>query len=154
MGFSTVTTHVILFIAAISIATGLLFGIKNFSDNAENSFKGKADDFNNKILTSIQIEVVHYDNTTNSTNIYVKNTGRTMLKPEYFDIYIDGVRVPRNDTNRTVEVISDTEIENTGILDPKEELHIVVYRWLDENITHTVIVTTQYDTNDEETFSV
>jgi archaellum component FlaF (FlaF/FlaG flagellin family) len=153
VGFSTVTTHVILFVAAIGIATGLLFGIKNFSDNAESTFKMKSDDYSNKIKTSIQIEVVHYDNVTNTTSIYVKNTGQTMLKPEQIDVYIDGVRLSRNDGNRTIEIMSDTDSINAGIFDPKEEILILVPGSLDVNKTHEVIITTQYETKDTEVFS-
>jgi len=153
VGFSTVTTHVILFIAAISIATGLLFGMKNFSDNAESTFKMKSDEYNNKIKTGIRIEVISHNNWTNTTNIYVKNTGQTKLDPAKFDIYIDGVRIPRNASNRTIEVIPDTDNVNIGILDPKEAVHIQVFGYLNKDITHEVTVTTQYETRDSDFFS-
>jgi archaellum component FlaG (FlaF/FlaG flagellin family) len=142
-----------MFIAAIGIATGLLFGIKNFSDSAESNFVVKKNDFDNKILTALQIEMLHFDNMTNVTSIYIKNTGRTMLDPTRMDVYIDGVRIPRNDTERTISVLPDTDTINSGILDPKETAQIMVFGYLDETMTHEVTVTTQYETKDSEVFS-
>jgi archaellum component FlaF (FlaF/FlaG flagellin family) len=153
LGFSVVTTHVILFIAAIGIATGLLFGIKNFSDTAESSINMKADDYNNKIKTSIQVEMISFDEDRNITNVYVRNTGRTMLDPLKMDVYLDGVRIPRNSTNRTIEVTDDTDLINEGIFDPKETIHIAIFGYVDDLRTHDVTVTTPYEVKDSETFS-
>jgi archaellum component FlaF (FlaF/FlaG flagellin family) len=154
MGMSTIITHVILFIAVISIATGLLMGIKNFADQSESAFNTKKDDFNRQIGTDISIEVVHYNNETNQTSVFVRNTGQTIMKPAQIDVYIDGLRIPRNDTNRTIMVLSDTDTVDVGNWNPKEELKIVVKLWLNENKMHSVIVTTPYETTDTETFSV
>lgn len=155
MGMSTIATQTILFIAVIGIAAGLVVGIKNFADKSESTFNVKRDDFANQIGTDISIEVIHYDNTTNNTVLYVKNTGQTKLRPEQVDVYIDGIRIPRNITNRTIGVLADTEIIDPGVWNPKEELKITVLKmWLNENITHNAIVNTPYETRDSETFSV
>jgi archaellum component FlaF (FlaF/FlaG flagellin family) len=154
MGMSTIITHVILFIAVISIASGLLIGIKNFADQSESAFNTKKDEFNQQIGTDITIEVIHYNNQTDQTSIFVKNTGLTIMKPSQIDVYIDGLRIPRNDTNRSIAVLSDTDTVDIGFWNPKEELKIVVNLALNENKSHDVIVTTPYETSDTETFSV
>ena len=52
MGTSTVITHVILFIAVLSIASGLLIVIKNYADETEGTFKQKSDEYNKIIKTT------------------------------------------------------------------------------------------------------
>jgi archaellum component FlaF (FlaF/FlaG flagellin family) len=94
-----------------------------------------------------------FSNDTKTTHIYLKNTGQTLLDPSKFDVYIDGIRIPRNDSNRTIEVLADTDTINLGILDPKEGLHIQVFGDIREDVTHEVTVTTQYETRDSDFFS-
>jgi archaellum component FlaF (FlaF/FlaG flagellin family) len=154
MGSSTVITHVILFIAVLSIASGLLIAIKNYADEAEGTFNEKSNEYQNQIKTNLDIDVVDYNNVTNTTTIYVRNTGRTILKPSTMDVYIDGIRIPRNASNRTIGVTSDTDSVNSGNWDPKEILQICVFMYLNSSITHEVIVSTPYAVRETETFSI
>lgn len=154
MGSSTVMTHVILFIAVLGIASGLLITIKNYADQTEGTFKQKSDDYNQIVKTSIKIEVISYNNNSNTTWIYIRNTGQTEMKPAQIDIYIDGVRFPRDNGNRTIEILSDTDLVNIGIWNPKEQLLIKAFKYLNNTITHEVIVTTPYSVSDSETFSI
>jgi len=154
MGSSTVITHVILFIAVLGIASGLLIAIKNYADETEGTFKQKSDEYNKIIKTSIKIEVISYNNASNTTWIYVRNTGQTVMKPSQIDVYIDGLRFPRNDSNRTIEISSDTELENYGFWDPKEQILIKAFSYLDDTVSHEVIVTTPYSVRDSDTFSI
>lgn len=154
MGASTVVTHVILFIAVLSIASGLLVVIKNYADQTEGTFVQKADEYNKVIKTEIHIEVVYYDNLTNNTLVYVKNTGQTAMDPAQVDIYIDGIRIPRSSDNRTIEVQADTEVINTGLWDPKEVLYIRARLDLSEDISHEVMISTPYSIQDSETYSI
>ncbi len=153
---STVVTHLIIFIAVISIATGLIIGFKNFSDQSQSAFKSKVEELNNHIKTSIKIEVISYDNESNETRIYVRNIGDTKLRPEYVDVYIDGFRFSRNESeknSRTVEILNDTNTIDTDLWNPKEELYIVAKKRLNSGETHEVIVTTQYEGSDQDSFS-
>jgi len=151
---STAITHVILFIAVLGIASGLLVAIKNYSDKTEGTFKEKSDDYNKIIKTNIKIEVIHYNNVSNVTSIYVRNTGKTNMYTKDMDVYIDGLRAPRNDTNRTIEILTDTEVTNPGVWDPKEQILIKVNRTLNKDIGHEVIVTTPYTVRDSDSFSI
>lgn len=153
MGASTVVTHMILFIAVLGIATGLLVGLKTFSDNAESSFKTQSDAFQNQIKTSIAIELVHYNNETETTKVYVKNTGETKHRLGEIDVYLNGERIPRNETNRTIGVLSDTERTEEGVWNKKEKILIEIYDALQEEETHEVIVTTPYEGRASETIS-
>ncbi len=153
MGTSLVVTHVILFIAVLGIATGLLVAIKNYADETEAVFNEKADKHNQMIATSINIDVVRYSNVTNTTFVYVRNTGSTVMDPARVDLYIDGIYISRN-SNRSVEILTDTEVANTGKWDPREMLLIKANMTLDPSVTHEVTVVTPYSIQDKEGFSV
>ena len=150
----TVVTHVIMFIAVLGIASGLLVAIKNYADETEGTFSEKSDSYNQIIKTDINIDLVHYNNNTNTTHVYVRNTGSTKMDRGKVDIYIDGVYVPRNSSNRTVEVASDTEVVSPGVWDPRELLHIQVPRKLSDEVEHEVIVVTPYTVRATDTFSI
>lgn len=154
MGASTAVTQMIMFIAALGIATGLLMGIKAFSDTAEGSFKTQSDDFNNQITTAIKIELISHDDVDDITSIYVVNRGQTNMKLNSLDVYIDGIRLPRNTDNRTIEMISDTETVNTGIWDPKEKILIKANMTLNPLISHEATVTGPYGAIDKDSFSI
>jgi archaellum component FlaF (FlaF/FlaG flagellin family) len=154
MGSSTVVTQMILFIAVLSIATGLVITVKNYADQSESTFKQKSNDNDLVIKTNIKIEVISYNNNTNTTWVYVRNTGQTQMRPEQIDIYIDGERLYRDETNRTIELLSDTDNVNVGIWDQKEQLLIKAFKFLNNTITHEVIITTPYSVRDSETFSI
>jgi len=151
---STVVTHVIIFIAVLSIASGLMVAIKNYADKTEGSFKQKSDEYSKIIKTHITIDVIHYENSTNTTWIYIRNTGQTDMKPSQIDVYIDGARFPRNVGNRTIEVSADTDAVDTGIWNPKEQLLIKAFRFMNNTISHEVIITTPYSVRDSDTFSI
>ncbi len=154
MGASTIIAQIILFIAVLGIASGLIVVIKNYSDQTEGVFKDKSNEYDQIIKTSIKIAVISYNNDTDTTWIYVSNTGQTSMKPSQVDVYIDGIRFPRNDTNRSIGVLSDTDIVNKGLWDPKEQLLIKAYRHLDDTKSHEVIVNTPYSVRDSDTFSI
>lgn len=154
MGASTVVSQLIMFIAVLSIATGLIFGIKSFTDNAELAAQEKGKALNMQIKTAYEIEHVYYNNNTEVTSIYLRNTGETMISPDQVDVYIDGIRIPRNSTNRTITILTDTETVNPDIWDPKEKIHIQVFMALSNTITHEILVTTPYSGSEKETFSV
>ena len=151
---SSIVTQTILFIAVLAMATGLIFGIKAFVDNTQNSIKTQSDEFNNQIGTSFNIELVYFNNNTNETSVFIRNTGQTSIKIEQVDIYINGIRFPRNESNRTIEVLADTEVTDIGVWDPKEAIKIVAKMGLEENKKHTVVVTTPYSGRDSEYFSI
>ena len=87
-----------------------------------------------------------------STIIYVKNTGKTQLSTTDLDVYIDSSRFPRNDTNRTITLMSDTDTTNTGNWDPEEIVMIQAFKTLG-SASHEVIVKAEHKATAEEEFS-
>ncbi len=150
MGASTIVTHTILFIAVLAISTGLLFSIKSFTDGAESSMVSNSKALQNQMNTDFSVELIYFNNDTNITSIYLVNTGTTALDPYEIDTYIDGYRFQRNETNRTI--IADTEKGSTAVWERNEKLLITAKKYLKDGI-HELVITTQYNGREEETFS-
>lgn len=154
MGMGNISSHLIMFIAVLSVST-LVVGVFNDQmDMTANSIVTQQNWLSQQIKTDISIEVVTFINgTENQTYIYLENTGATTLDINDVDVYIGGIRIPRNISDRTIEVLADTEVTNTGYWDPKEQVKIRVNKTLEENKTFEVIVATQYGGSDIEEFS-
>jgi len=148
----TAVTHLIIFIAALGIATGLIIALNNYANETQGAVGTQTDRYNDFILTSISIDVVSYDNETNITHVYVRNTGEKKLKPALVDVYMDGVRISDSMSNRSI--VPDTEMLETGIWNTKEVLHIEVKQFLNSTKEHEVRVITDNSFQDSETFSV
>jgi archaellum component FlaG (FlaF/FlaG flagellin family) len=145
MGMSTISTHLILFIAVLSISTFVVAMFHEQMDSTTNSIKTQQDWLSQQLKTDITISVINYvDSSENQTTIYLENTGATTLDIEQIDVYIGGERILRSNESRTIEILSDTEITNIGLWDPKEKIVIVVNKTLESNKTYSIIVTSHY----------
>lgn len=147
-------SQVIMFIAVVTVTSFLVVAFNGYISETSSSITMKNDYLVNQIKSDISIDVVSHNAVSDTTFVYVKNTGKISLKLDDTDIYFNGLRVPRNDTNRTIEILSDTDTINTGIWDPKEEVLIKVYQSLSGTESHKVIVAAQYDIKDLEEFSI
>ena len=133
-----VIASLILFIAVMALATTTTIVFKNYLDKsgaAVNEQQQKSVDI---MKTSFNIAIATYNDAT--TTIYVKNTGSTRFDPQDIDIYIDGIRIPRNSGNRTIQVTEDTDTINPGIWDPQEELEIQVFKEYSNSQTRTLLI--------------
>ena len=153
MGFSTVTTHLIMFIAVMGMATGMITVFKNYVDESSGAMTAQWNSMSETIKTDISITSAAWDNSSNTTTVYVLNTGKTTLDPDKTDIYIDGLFIPRSPSNRSIGIENSTDTKNTGLWDPKEVLRIRVYKHLSSGM-HTIDVATQFGVTDSETISV
>ena len=152
MGFSTLVTNVIMFIAVISLTTAFVAIFKNYVDESTNSINIQSEVISNNLKTDINIITASYSNATEKTTVHVQNTGKTKLDLDYVDVYIDDKFIPRDSSNRTIKVLKSTEIENPGIWDPKEVVEIVVNMNLSRG-EHKIAVATEYGVKDTTTFS-
>lgn len=150
-GAENVIASLILFIAVMALATTTTVVFKNYLDRsgaAVNEQQQKSVDI---MKTSFNIAIATYNDATTTT--YVKNTGSTRFDPQDIDIYIDGIRVPRNSGNRSIQVTSDTDTTNTGIWDPQEELEIEIYKEYTTSQTRTLLITTPNGVTTQTEFS-
>lgn len=151
MGFSNVATTIIMFIAVMLLATGVIITMRTDIERTQNSMRVQGELLNNQIQTNIEITNTNY--TAGTTTLYIINNGKTILKLDRIDVYLDGEFVPRNDTNRSIAIEPSTDSKNPGLWDPNEIVAIEVYKALSAG-EHTIAVTTQYANKDEELFSI
>ena len=155
MGFGNVASALILVIAAMTITTGVVVSFKDYYDKTTSSVALTQAKVTQELKTDIAIEIVSFDNTTNTTKIYVKNSGNEKLDIDKVDIYINKNYIPRNSTNRSIEILEDTNIIDDTLWDPKEQVLIQIFNYsLSTTQLHEVTVTTQYGVKDLEEFSV
>ncbi len=151
MGFSNIATTIIMFIAVLILATSVIITLRTNVDQTQASMRTQADLLNNQIKTNTDITSSNYS--AGTTTVYIINNGKTLLKLDRIDIYLDNEFIPRNDSNRTIEIEPSTDTKNPGLWDPNEIVKIEVFKTLGSG-THTSKVTTQYGTIDEDTFSI
>lgn len=154
MGMSTISTHLIIFIAVLSISTAVVAMFNDQMDSTTSSIRVQQNSLSQQLKTDISILVVDYvDRPNNQTTIYVENTGATILNIEHVDVYIGGERISRSEDERYIEILEDTEIANPGLWDPKEQIMIIIDKELEENKTYYVIVTSEHGGRAIEQFS-
>ena len=153
MGFGTLATNIIMFIAVISLTTGFIGIFKMYVDESSSSMQIQSRVIANNIKTDVSLQVVTYNNITMMTTATALNTGKTKLDIDYVDVYIDSLMIPRSDSNRTIQISPSTEIENPGIWDPREVLEIKVYKNLSKG-THSIKIGTEYGVIDTYIFSI
>ena len=153
MGMSTVASNLIMFIGVLVVSTAMISVFNGYVEKTSDAIIEQQDMITNQLRTSIEIEVISYNNDTNITTAYIENTGSTILKIENIDLFTDGTRIPRDTSNRTIEVLSDTDTVNVGKWDPKESIKVQINKSLEENKTYKFIITTDYNGLDMEEFS-
>jgi len=64
----------------------------------------QTDTVQKELQTRINILNISFDNTTtpDTTTIYIQNIGQTKLDLDDIDFYIDEIKVPRDNINRTM----------------------------------------------------
>jgi len=147
-----VVASLILFIAVMALATATTVVFKNYLDKSSSAVNEQQSRSVDVMRTNFFIPIVTYDG-VDTTRAYVKNTGSTRFDPQDMDVYIDGIRVPRDPANRNVTVVSDTDTINTGIWDPGEELEIEIYQTFGNSQTRTLLVTAPNGVSAREEFS-
>jgi archaellum component FlaG (FlaF/FlaG flagellin family) len=151
MGFGNLATTLIMFIAVLLLATGVIAAMRTNIDKTQSSMRTQADFLNNQILTNTLITSVNY--TADNLRVYALNNGKTTLKLDQVDIYVDDAFIPRNDTNRTIAIEASTDTKNPGLWDPDEIVRIDVTTTIAAG-QHRAMLATSYGTKDEELFSI
>ena len=154
MGFSGMASQVIMFIAVISVTSILVVVFNGYITDTSNSITIKNDYLVKQLKSDISIDVVSYDSSSDTTLVYVKNTGKIALRTNETDVYLNGLRIPRNESNRTIQVLTDTDPINPGTCDPKEQVLVKAFQRLNSSYSHKVIISAEYEVSDLEEFSI
>lgn len=152
MGFGSIVSQIIMFIAVISLATGVVVVFKTYVDQSNSAMTEQWKGMSNNLKTDILITSATFNSTTNLTTIYVQNKGKTLLSLSYIDVYLDNMFVPRSASNRSMAIESSTDIRNPGVFDPTEIMKIEVNYSLN-NGSHLVDVATEYGVIDTFSFT-
>ena len=122
MGFGTIAANMIMFIAIVTLATGLLFVMNVYVQETQSSIQQQKNQIIEEIRTDITIEEISYNSENDELLIYVRNTGKIELSIERTEVYIDGLRVSNSQKNNTLE--EDTIVSNNRSWSPREILKI------------------------------
>ncbi|MBN2881161.1 hypothetical protein JXM83_03845 [Candidatus Woesearchaeota archaeon] len=140
MGFSETATQVIFFMAVLIVSTFVVVFFNDYSREAVDSANIQRQQLSEKLKTSASIDIINFDDSTNpdTINAYVKNTGLVTINYEDLDLYVDNVRIPRDNLNRTIQILADTDTTNVGVWDSKEVILVQIFYNLTSSTTHTV----------------
>ncbi|SDJ18460.1 flagellar protein FlaG [Halovenus aranensis] len=147
---SVSVSHLILFIASMIIAAGVAGVFTTSVDNLSEAISDRGVQVSDNVRTSIEIISDSgsdnvFDSTTNTTTIYVKNTGSKQLNPvgSQIDVLVDGRFKTGNNLNITV-----ASNGNPDAWDTNDVIEITIDGYLDPG-DHRVLVIAN---GDEETF--
>ncbi len=132
MGFGTLAANIIVFIAILMLASGLIIVMNVYVQETRESLTDQKNRLVEEIRTDITIQSVHYNNS--EITLYVINSGKTNLPLTTIDIFLEGRRVPRNE--RTIEIEPDTLIGSANSWDPREIIKVTI----NEEITTTTLI--------------
>lgn len=150
-GESAIIANLILFVAVMGMAAAAVMVFKNNIESNTNAAVEENARTTSILRTDFSIDAASYS--AGTVYVYVKNIGKENFDPNDMDIYLDGIRIPRNNANRTVSVAADTDLINTGIWDYGESLEFNVFQTYTIPETHTVSVYTANGVKAESSFS-
>ncbi len=104
MGAETSSTHLIFFIAAMVIASGVVAVIYSNVNSFAGASQESASTFSKQLKTDITIinDPARIPKTGNNYTFYVKNTGKSNLAPELITLMINGEVIPADNIKATV----------------------------------------------------
>jgi archaellum component FlaF (FlaF/FlaG flagellin family) len=146
MGFETVAATIIIIGGFMYFGTDLY---DKFNDNWQeihDSLESKNDIMKQKMDEDLIFSSISYAGGSSLITVVANNTGTTIIDKDLLDIYVDGVRIPRNNTNRTITVVVSTEYKNPGLWDPYESISSKIKFGLASGI-HSVELYTQTGNN-------
>jgi archaellum component FlaF (FlaF/FlaG flagellin family) len=146
MGFGSIFVQVIFFFIVMTAILGFFSVSKTMALQTKQNINLREDRALNVLQSSVQITNLSYDLFKTNITFIVNNTGKIMLRTEQLDIYVDGVRIPRNQTNRTITILPP-DFVNPILWDPDESIAVEVAQPLLSG-THTITVITEYSTKD------
>jgi len=145
--FGDAVSTLIMFIAVISVTTGLVIVFKNYVASTQDSFSVQNELTSNKLRSSITISNIYYNDSSNMTYIYVKNVGETKLSPELFDLYVDNAYI-----SNVNAYYADNLTNPITLFNSQETLALVKQINLTSG-THEVKVVTEFSTSATDMFN-
>lgn len=146
--FGGVASTLIMFIAIISVTTGLVMAFVNYVETTEQSFSVQNKLTSNKLRTATTISYINYDTSSKNLYIYVKNIGDTKLKASLFDVFVNNQFISNFTT-----FYADNLSNEIVILQPYDSMVIVKNIDLTTG-TYRVVINSEFGTSNEDSFNV
>jgi flagellar protein FlaG len=151
LGAETSSTHLIFFIVAMIIATGVAGVIYTNVNAVVNSTQYASSTLSRQLQTDITI-INDPGNIPKSGDIYtfyVKNTGKSTLTTELVTVLINGVYVPDDDVQKTVigggtttvwrtSEILQLEVTYASMLSGDNDLRLITENGVDDSFKFTI----------------
>lgn len=154
MGFSELASSLIMFITVLSLTAGVVVAMKQQVDSTSHSMVAEQKRVSNELRTSINIDSVFYSSATSEVIIYVKNTGTSKLDISKIDVFVNNDWIPRSDSNRSIEILADTNTINPDFWDQTEIVKLVIQTTLSSGETHKLKIATEFGVGQEYEFSI
>jgi archaellum component FlaF (FlaF/FlaG flagellin family) len=153
MGFSTIGSFIIMFFGIMILISSSIFIYNSLVENTNAAANIQKERIDNRLNTRVEINSIQSDDLfePDRTIIYIINTGSKKLETDYIDVFIDDIKIPRSNANRTIWFANDSNIANPLHWDPDEILGINVSLNLKPG-THIAAVSTEYGVTDSKGF--
>lgn len=145
--FGDVVSTLIMFIAIISVTTGLVIAFQNYFVKTQSSLKFKQDLSEKKLRTKVDISHVFYNKSSYDLEIYLKNIGSVEVLTSNFEIFLN------QKFSNNLSVFLAENNEEILVLQPKKTAKIVYNKKLNLG-SHTVKIVTENGESANEYFQV
>jgi len=146
--FGEVVSTLIMFIAVVSVTTGLVMVFQNYVIDTKDSLNKQNMLTSSKLRTSISIVNTYYNTTSNTSYYYVKNIGETKLTARLVNLFVDN----GFESNFSL-VYADNLSKDITFFFPQETMAIINQKDLNAG-THLVKVISEYSVGDELEFNI
>jgi archaellum component FlaF (FlaF/FlaG flagellin family) len=150
VGFSSIAAYMILFFSVIILVGSMVMIYGRMVDSSTLAYSVQQERLEQISQTRIDMESAEYAG--GIVRINVTNLGGTKLSIDYIDAYIDGVKIPRETANRTIEFAPDSLVVNPLLWDPYETIVLVINHPLEPG-QHRAAVSTDSGIVVEKVFS-
>jgi archaellum component FlaG (FlaF/FlaG flagellin family) len=99
MGFETVATQLLFFIAVVGLSAGVLAVFADYLQISMGAVRDRQTHITSQLRTDIRISSI--DNSSGYLHIYVKNIGDEILRSDCVELYVDGAWVTVIDSRKT-----------------------------------------------------
>jgi|Deesub1362A_J573_1020465.scaffolds.fasta_scaffold00403_4 flagellar protein FlaF len=151
MGFETIIAATISIAVIITVAYIFISGSTTITETSAFAIRDSVSSYIDRVETSIEITSVTYDNTTNTVEASIYNSGNTRFADfERFDVFLywsGGASYLEGSFTINSEII------NPGIFDPHETLKLTLNNQSLDNITYILLVCTPNAICDSESFT-
>lgn len=147
MGFSTIATQLLFFIAIVGLASVVLGVYSDYISQSMGAVSDKQGYITSQLRTDIRI--TNIDNSSGHLHVYAKNVGEEILGTDCVDLYVDGGYVAVIPSRKTDPSDGSTLTEWI----PEQTLKMnPVSVALNDVVTHTAKVVTCNGVTDNENF--